>query len=109
MMNKRDIEALQQNHRYFDYNLNFKDKSSGKTMYAVKVHYPALNLSGLLLKLGWLDESLLSILETIRISQNKNDHEGILQCLVWLQQFLGLTGNRDQERMILEHILVQSN
>ena len=47
----------------------------------------------------------MSVMESIKISQNKNDHEGILQCLVWLQQISRAMGNTEQEKRILEHIL----
>ena len=47
----------------------------------------------------------MSVVESIKISQNKNDHEGILQCLVWLQQISRAMGNTEQEKRILEHIL----
>ena len=77
--------------------------------WAVKVHHPALNLAGLLFRLGQYDQSLLSVMESIKISQNKNDHEGILQCLVWLQQISRALGNKEQEKRVLEHILSQAN
>ena len=77
-MAKKDIDAVFDCHRYFDYNLNFRDRTQPKQPHLVKVHQPALNLAGLHLRLGQLDQSLLGVLETIRISQNKNDHEAIL-------------------------------
>ena len=35
-------------------------------------------MANLQLRLGQTDQALLAVLETIRISQNKNDHEAIL-------------------------------
>lgn len=76
--------------------------------WAVKVHQPALNLASLRLRLGHLDEAMMSVMEAIKISQNKNDHESILQCLIWLQQILGGLGNKNQEKRLLEHIIHQA-
>jgi len=114
-LGKRDLESLSKLHRYFDYNLNFVDLHAAKPLHQVKVHQPELNLAGMQLRLNHIDQALLAVLETIRISQNKNDHEAILQCLVLLQQIrrvLGTsdkTANRDQERLLLEHIIYQAN
>ncbi len=78
-LGKRDIEAVNSLHHYFDYNLNFIDRSNpSKPCHVVKVHQPELNLAGLQLRLGHIDQALLSVLETIKISQNKNDHEAII-------------------------------
>jgi hypothetical protein len=63
-----DVQALSDCHRYFDYNINFIDRTHSKPIHSVKVHYPALNIAGLQLRLGHIDQALLSILETIRIS-----------------------------------------
>lgn len=88
---KNDQKAVDDLHRYFDYQMRSKvTRANTETgvlefvSWAVKVHHPALNLAGLRFRLGQLDQSLLSVMESIKISQNKNDHEGILQCLVWL-------------------------
>jgi hypothetical protein len=75
---KKDLESINSMHRYFDYNLNFIDMHSGKPTHPVKVHHPELNMASLQLRLGQVDQALLAVLETIRISQNKNDHESIL-------------------------------
>ena len=82
---KNDQKAVDDLHRYFDYQMRSKvTKANTDTgqhefvSWAVKVHHPALNLAGLLFRLGQYDQSLLSVMESIKISQNKNDHEGIL-------------------------------
>ena len=113
---KNDQQAVNDLHKYFDYNMRQKvTKQNTETgtiefiSWAVKVHYPALNLAGLRYRLGQFDASLLSVMESIKISQNKNDHDGILQCLVWLQQVSGALGNKDQEKRILEHVIHQAN
>lgn len=67
-LGKRDLEAIYYLHQYFDYNLNFIDRSSAKPSHSVKVHQPELNLASLQLRLGHIDTALLSVLETIRIS-----------------------------------------
>ena len=77
--------------------------------WADKDNQPALNLANLRLRLGCLDEAMSSVMEAIKISQNKNDHESILQCLVWLQQILAGLGNKQQERALLEHIISQAH
>lgn len=98
-LSKKDIESISSLHRYFDYSLNFIDRSGaaigGKPLHPIKVHLPELNMAGVTFRLGMIDKALLSVLETIRIAQNKNDHEAILQCLVWLQQILKSVGNKD--------------
>jgi hypothetical protein len=112
---KDDQKAVSDLHKYFDYNMRSKQTRSNIetgavefVSWAVKVHQPALNLANLRLRLNNIDESLLSVMESIKISQNKNDHESILQCLVWLQQILGALGNKAQERRLLEHIIQQA-
>ena len=89
---RKDLDAINSMHKYFDYNLNFIDLHGSKPSHPVKVHQPELNLANLQLRLGQIDQALLAVLETIRISQNKNDHEAILQCLVLLQQIRRVLG-----------------
>eukprot|EP00347_Sterkiella_histriomuscorum_P022054 403331848 len=108
-LGKKDVESVYNLHKYFDYNLNFIDRSAAKPTHLVKVHQPELNMAGMQLRLGMLDQALLSVLETIRISQNKNDHEAILQCLIWLHQILIKVGSRSQERQLIEHIIYQAH
>ena len=52
---KKDIESVENLHTYFDYNLNFRDKTLPKQPFVVKVHMPALNLAGTQFRLGQLD------------------------------------------------------
>lgn len=110
-----DQKAVDNLHRYFDYQMRSKVTKANTDLgvlefvsWAVKVHNPALNLAGVRFRLGQLDQAILSVTESIKISQNKNDHEGILQCLFWLQQISRALGNKEQERRILEHIISQS-
>lgn len=37
-LNRMDIQAVEDSHRYFDYNLNFKDRNMPKPLHVVKVH-----------------------------------------------------------------------
>jgi len=90
-MAKNDNQAIADLHKYFDYNMRQKQTKANTdtgaiefVSWAVKVHQPALNLASLRLRLGHLDEAMMSVMEAIKISQNKNDHESILQCLIWL-------------------------
>ena len=89
---KNEVEAINDLHKYFDYNMRQKQTRQNTetgsiefVAWAVKVHQSAVNLANLHFRLGHLDESLLSVMESIKISQIKNDHESILQCLIWLQ------------------------
>lgn len=67
-LGKRDLESISNMHKYFDYNLNFIDLHGSKPIHPVKVHQPELNLANLQLRLGHVDQALLAVLETIRIS-----------------------------------------
>jgi hypothetical protein len=51
-MQKKDVEAIDDSHKYFDYNLNFKEKSGGKTVNTVKIHHAALHVAGVKLRMG---------------------------------------------------------
>ena len=75
----------------------------------VKVTSAVINIVGLQLRLGNLDESLFSVLESIKISQNKTDHEAIIHCLLWLTQIISAFGNKEQEKLLLEHVIIQSH
>jgi hypothetical protein len=101
-MDRNDRAAVDHLHKYFDYSMRTKwvrkNNETGLVEFdswAVKVHQPALNLAGLRFRLGQLDQSLTSVMESIKISQNKNDHDSILQCLVWMHQIFGALGNKD--------------
>jgi hypothetical protein len=62
------------------------------------VHLAVLNQASMHYRLGNLDEALTSVMESIKISQNKNDKESILECLLWLYQIIGELGNKEQVR-----------
>ncbi len=49
---RKDVEAINNMHKYFDYNLNFIDLHGTKPIHPVKVHQPELNLANLQLRLG---------------------------------------------------------
>ncbi len=49
---RKDLESINNMHKYFDYNLNFIDLHGSKPLHPVKVHQPELNLAGLQLRLG---------------------------------------------------------
>ena len=70
-----DQRAIQDLHKFFDYNMRQKQtKANTETgavefvSWAVKVHQPALNLANLRLRLGCFDEALSSVMESIKIS-----------------------------------------
>ena len=46
-LGRKDLESISSLHQYFDYNINFIDRTSTKPIHSVKVHQPELNLSGL--------------------------------------------------------------
>ena len=49
---RKEVEAINNMHKYFDYNLNFIDLHGAKPIHPVKVHQPELNLANLQLRLG---------------------------------------------------------
>jgi hypothetical protein len=54
-LGRKDLEAIANMHKYFDYNLNFIDLHGPKPVHPVKVHQPELNLANLQLRLGQTD------------------------------------------------------
>jgi hypothetical protein len=44
---RKDVEAINNMHKYFDYNLNFIDIHGSKPIHPVKVHQPELNMANL--------------------------------------------------------------
>jgi hypothetical protein len=52
---RKDMDAINSMHKYFDYNLNFIDLHGSKPLHPVKVHQPELNLANLQLRLGQTD------------------------------------------------------
>jgi hypothetical protein len=68
-LSKYDTQAIDKIHQYFDYNLNFIDRTtSSKPNYVLKVHQPELNLASIEMRMGMTDQALHSVLETIRIA-----------------------------------------
>ena len=79
-MQQIDRGAISESLRYFDYNLNAKDKQQpGKSgnansapannhPSAIKVHQSEMHLVGLKLRVGHLDQALVAVLEAIRIA-----------------------------------------
>ena len=60
-------------------------------------------------KVGNFEAALEAIEECIKISQNKNDADTILDCSVWLYSISGSIGgeeNFNQQRLLLEHLIV---
>jgi hypothetical protein len=59
--------------------------------------------------MGQYDAALTSIHESIKIAQNKNDHETVLDCTVWLYQILESMSSsikgKEQQRQLLEHMI----
>lgn len=48
---RKDLDSINNMHKYFDYNLNFIDIHGSKPIHPVKVHQPELNLANLQLRL----------------------------------------------------------
>ena len=63
-----------------------------------KVHRSALSLGALRLRLGQYDAALESILECIKLAQNKNDHDTVNDSIIWLSQISGALSKKDRER-----------
>ena len=59
-----------------------------------KIHKTALSLAAMRYKLGQYDAAFHSVIEAIKIAQNKNDSASILECSVWLQHISSALGNR---------------
>lgn len=74
-LGKNDRQAVDDMHKYFDYSMrtkwvrkNIETGAVDFDSWAIKVHQPALNLAGLRFRLGQLDQSLVSVMESIKIS-----------------------------------------
>lgn len=78
-------QAIDDLHKYFDYSMRQKITKGNQetneyefTSWAIKVNQPAMNLAGTSYRLGQYDQALLSVMETIKIAQSKNDSAQIL-------------------------------
>jgi hypothetical protein len=38
VLDGNDIDAIADSHKYFDYNLNFRDRTQPKPMHVIKIH-----------------------------------------------------------------------
>lgn len=113
-LNHEDVESIFLSHKFNDHNLRQMDvkEQLRQKLAAVavnRVHRTALGLAALRYKLGQYDAALQAVLEGIRIAQNKNDYETILECTIWLYQISGVLGNRQQEKQLIEHVIYQAN
>jgi len=57
---------------------------------------------------GNIDEAFLNVTEAIKILQTKNDKDGIFECLLCMHHLLGIIGYKKEEKMIIEHMLLNS-
>lgn len=65
-------------------------------------------MNSLHIRLGHIDQGLISLIECIKQAQNKKDNQAIIKCLIWLVQIIKTLGNVEQaEGLILEQILVK--
>jgi hypothetical protein len=102
---KYSIPAIENLRKYVDHSLIDMAKL---TDVSYATHNSLIPLSGLHIRLGNLDEGLISLIECIKLAQNKKDNQGIIKCLIWLQQIVKAFGNVEQaEMLILEQILIQ--
>ena len=115
MQAKNGRQAISDMHKYFDYNMRQKltklNRDTGIFEFIswnTQVYQPALYKAGICFRLGQYDQALISVRESIKLSQSKNDSSFILHCLVWLKQIMGVLGNKSQELKILHHILAQT-
>lgn len=67
-----------------------------------------LNLAYLNLKMGFLDESLRSLTEALRISQNNNDNESINYCIIYLFKISAVLGHYKDAINLNEHAIIHS-
>lgn len=113
-MAMQDIHAIEFSHKFNDHNLRLMDTKEQlrQNLAAVavnKVHRLALSIASLRHKMGQYDAALTSIHESIKIAQNKNDHETVLDCTVWLYQILESMSSsikgKEQQRQLLEHMI----
>jgi len=94
-------------HKFNDHNLRVMDvkEQLRQNMAAVavnRVYRNSLSLAALQFRLGHYDAALSAILEAIKIAQNKNDHETVLDCSVWLQQIHRALGNAEKDKELME-------
>ena len=61
-----------------------------------RVYRNSLSIAALQYRLGHFDAALASIQEAIKIAQNKNDHETVLDCSLWLHQIKRALGKNKE-------------
>jgi hypothetical protein len=99
------IPAVENLRKYIDHSLIELSKYPNVNY---STHNSLVPLSSVHIRLGNLDEGLISLIECIKLAQNKKDNQGIIKCLIWLQQIIKAFGNVEQaEMLILEQILIQ--
>eukprot|EP01016_Furgasonia_blochmanni_P035451 TRINITY_DN3931_c0_g1_i1.p1 TRINITY_DN3931_c0_g1~~TRINITY_DN3931_c0_g1_i1.p1 ORF type:complete len:365 (+),score=29.56 TRINITY_DN3931_c0_g1_i1:179-1273(+) len=104
----KPLDAIDNLHKFFDLNIEHLFTGVRGEGYQSKVNHASLNLSRGNLKMGYLDEALKSIEETLRISQNNSDEESINHCLIFLYKIAGLLGNHIEEILLTEHAITHS-
>jgi tetratricopeptide (TPR) repeat protein len=73
-----------------------------------KINQASLNAAKINLRLGFLDEALLSLEEALRLAQNNSDEMSINHCLIYLYKIAGITGNHREEMELAEQAISHS-
>jgi hypothetical protein len=102
----RPLDSTDSMHKYFDKSLcNLFQERTENSQQANNVNHCILNLAYMNLKLGFVDESLKSISEGLRISQNNSDEESINHCIIYLYQITSLLGMYNEQILLTEHAI----
>lgn len=100
----QSIPAFDNLRRYIDRTLVQMSKNRGIEH---ETHNSVMPYSSMNIRLGNLDEGLISLIECIKLAQNKKDNYCLIKSLVWLQQIVKAFGNVEQAQMlIVEQILI---
>lgn len=99
-------------HKYFDKTLNSLLQNGitegNKETPMNKINHAVINKAHLSFKIGHFDETIRSVSEALRLSQNSSDDESINQCLCFLYQLAGILGFQEDQVRLLDYALAHS-
>jgi tetratricopeptide (TPR) repeat protein len=102
----RPLDSTDSLHKYFDKSLcNLFQERTENSQMVNNVNHCILSLAYLNLRLGFVDESLKSISEGLRISQNNADEESINHCIIYLYQITSYLGMSREHILLTEHAI----